>query len=366
MDLPISKYLDSIPEHWKNITSRQIAQHTSGIGHYIDIPDALDTHHYNSTAEALKKFKNRPLQHNPDEGITYSSYADTVLAAVIEKVTQKSFLSAMDDIVFNPLGMKNTEADDQTKDISHRTGFYQYDKDRKPEQAPDIDLSGKWAGSGFLSIASDLAMFGAAHTFSSTFFNKDDLKTLTSPRKINDTLQTKEGLGWGQRTDWEGRITYWGDGKTPGATCGLLVYPELDLSIAIVTNMRNAPLERGEFQILATRLVNSLEGNHIREVQHTDVGNYELDITIGENTLKGVINMSTGKNKGSFDFAGMQEFNIADTFLVNNDLWIFSVGGGKQPIPIGIMSTRLEINEENNRFSGELYRIEADIKGVKK
>jgi|GEM_PF-710218 len=367
MDLPISTYLNSIPEQWKDITCRQIAQHTSGIGHYIDVQDALDTHQYNSTSEALLKFKNRPLQHKPDEGVTYSSYAYTVLAAVIEKVTQKSFLDAMNDIVFKPLGMEHTESDDQATNIPHRTGFYQYNENREPEHAPDINLSGRWAGSGFLSTANDLAMFGAAHTFSSGFFTKEDLSILTSPRKLNDTLQTKEGLGWGQRLDWEGRTMFWGDGRTPGATCGLLVYPELDLSIAIVTNIRNAPLERGEFQILATRLVNNLEGNHIREVQHRDLGNYELDITIGENTLKGSIGIKANKDdKGSFDFAGMQKFSVADVFSVNTSLWIFSVGGGKQPIPLGIMPTRLEIHNEGNRISGELYRIEASIKGIKK
>lgn len=367
IDLPISNYLDSIPEHWKSITCRQIAQHTSGIGHYIDVPDALDTLHYNSTTEALSKFKNRPLKHNPDEGVTYSSYAYTVLAAVIEKVTHKRFLTAMDDILFTPLNMKDTRADDQTKNISNRTAFFQYDKDRNPEQSPYIDLSGKWAGSGFLSTAIDLARFGAAHTFSSDFFTKEDLNTITSARKLNDTLQTKEGLGWGQRIGWEGRLTYWGDGRTPGATCGLLVYPELDLSIAIVTNMRNAPLERGEFQILATRLVNTLEGNLVREVQPEDLGVYELDITIGTNTLKGVIDIKTNKDhKGSFDFAGMQKFNIADAFFVDNNLWVFSIGGGKQPIPFGIMPIKLAINDEGNQISGELYRIKADVKGVKK
>ena len=312
LDDSISKYLDSIPLSWKNITIRQIAQYTSGIGHYIDVADALDVHYYNSTKEAYYKFKNRPLQHEPNQGVTYSSYAYTVLAAVIEKVTGKKFIDAMEDIVFNQLDMNDTEVDDQKKIIAERTEFYQYDKNRNPEHAPYIDLSGRWAGSGYLSTAKDLAKFGAAHTFSSEIFTKEDLHELTAPRQINDSLKTKEGFGWGQRTDWEGRLMYWGDGKTLGSTCGLLVFPERELSIAIVSNMRNAPIDRGEFQILSIRLLAEIEGKKIKELLPKDFGEYRLNISIGKNVYKGKLNIShNNDNLGNFDFQGVQSFSIA-------------------------------------------------------
>lgn len=361
---PISKHLDSIPNSWKSITIEQIAQHTSGIGHYIDVNDALDVHHYETTNEALKKFKDRPLVHNPDDGVTYSSYAYTVLAAIIESITKKSFQNAMNDLVFNPLKMNHTEVDNQKKIIPNRTGFYQYNANREPEHAPYLDLSAKWAGSGYLSTAIDLVKFGSAHTFSSTYLSKEDLNILTAPRKLNDTLKTKEGYGWGQRTSWDDEKMYWGDGKTPGSTCGLLVFPEYNLSIAIVSNMRNAPLDRGEFELLSKRYISLIKGEKIEELKLEDVGNYKLDISIQGNVYNGKLDLEILEDGyGSFDFNKLQKFPISDAFWRNDELCIFAIGGGKQPISVGVLP--LKLNLKGNKISGSIYRINANIEGLK-
>ncbi len=363
MDEPISQYLDSLPDSWQAITIRQIAHHISGIGHYQDVPDALDVHHYTSTKEAISKFVNRPLLHQPGQGITYSSYAYTVLAAVIEAVTGKSFEEAMSELIFEPLQMKHTETDDQKKIIKERTGFYQYDQNREPEHAPYIDLSGRWAGSGFLSTAIDLAKFGANHTFSSDVFSQQDLEILSAPYQINPSLKSKEGLGWGQRLDWTERLMYWGDGKTPGTTSGLLVFPKENLTIAIVSNMRNAPLERGEFQALSIRLLAAIEGKEVHEVDHNQENEYDLEITIGQNKLPGKLSLASKQKPGFFEFVGIQKFQIADVFWLNDELWIFAIGGGVPPIQIGIMPIRLKVN--GDELGGEIFRINASVKGKK-
>ncbi|WP_298899653.1 serine hydrolase [uncultured Psychroserpens sp.] len=361
LDDYISKYLDSVPNHWKTITIRQIAQHTSGIGHYIDLQDALDTHHYNSTKEALKKFENRSLKHKPDDNVTYSSYAYTVLAAVIEKATNKEFPLAMNDIIFKPLKMTHTEVDNHKKIIEGRTAFYQYNTNRKPEHAPHINLSGRWAGSGYLSTAKDLVKFGMAHTYSSKLFSKKDLTELTSPRKINDSLYTKEGIGWGLRNDWEDRIVFWGDGKTPGSTCGLMVFPKEELSIAIVSNMRNAPIERGEFQTIARRFLAEIDGKSIKEFKPKTTYNYNLDIKIGKNDLKAKLILNNEANlSGTFDLIGIQKFNIYDSFWIEDDLWIFASAGGQPPISLGFLPIKLNI--ESKKISGQIFRINAEIK----
>jgi len=359
---PISKYLDSIPEVWKSITIQQIAQHTSGIGHYVDVEDALDVTHYSSTKDALSKFMNRPLEHLPDEGVTYSSYAYTVLAAIIEKATGKDFEHAMLELVFEPLAMHQTKVDDQQRIIPNRVGFYQYGSDRQPENAPFIDLSGRWAGSGYLSSAIDLAKFGAAHTFTSDYFSEEDLNALTSPRKINDTLTTKEGLGWGQRTSWEDELMYWGDGKTPGSTCGLLVFPEHSLSIAIACNMRNAPLERGDFEILSKRYLAAIKGEKTKELQEKESGSYALELTIGDNKYDGSLHLSSAMDSsGNFDFHNVQKFPIADAFWIQEELWVVAVGGGEGPIALGLLP--LKLTKKKKTLEGEIFRISTTFTG---
>ncbi len=364
LDDRVSQYVDDLPSHVQNITIRQIAQHSSGIGHYIDAPDALETHYYATTKEALGKFIDRPLQHAPDAGVTYSSFAYTVLAAVIEKITGKEFPAAMDALVFAPLNMQNTLTDDQKKIISGRTGFYQYDKDHNVEHAPYIDLSGRWAGSGYLSTALDLAKFGAAHTLGSDFFTPDELTVLTAPRQINTDLATREGLGWGTRESWSGELMYWGDGKTPGSTCGVLVFPKQNLSIAIVSNMRSAPLDRGEFQIIATRLIAHINKEKISEIQQKDVGDYEFDIAIGENKYQGKMALTLdGGSLGQFNFHDVQSFEIRDAFWKEDELWAFAVGDATGPLPLAMMPIKLKFSGDN--VSGDIYRLGAKLSGNK-
>ena len=353
----ISKYLDSVPQQWEEITIAQIAKHTSGIGHYRDIPDALDVFHYESTDAALGKIWDRPLEHAPDKGVTYSSLAYTVLAKVIEKTTGKSFKQAMQDLIFEPLGMMNTEPDDQRRIIQNRTGFYQYDLERTIEHAPYIDFSGRWAGSGYLSNAVDLVKFGMAHAYGSDFFKDDELDSLTSPRKIHTGLKSKEGFGWGRRLGWEERMTFWGDGKTPGATCGLLVYPKQKLTIAMVSNVRNAPMERGEFQLLARRLLAIIEGKKIKEIDE-GTNSFNLNISLGQNKFEGNLEMVRQENKvkGYFDFKGLQKFEVIDAFWIDRNLWVYALSGGIAPVPLGILP--LKFTKTDHGYVGKFFRID--------
>ncbi len=106
--------------------------------------------HYLSSLEAIDKFKNRPLLRAPVAGVGYSSYAYTVLAAIIEKVTHQEFPLALEELIFDPLSMAQTEVDNQKAIIRNRTGFYKYGKNSEPQNAHFVDLNGRWAGSGYL------------------------------------------------------------------------------------------------------------------------------------------------------------------------------------------------------------------------
>lgn len=124
LEKPIGHYLSDVPDSWQPITTRQLLSHASGIAHYSSPEDALDVRQYANTSEALARFKNRPLRHRPGEGETYSSYAYTVIAAVIEAITGQSFLDAIREEVFEPLGMRNTVPDMQSALVPNRTAFY--------------------------------------------------------------------------------------------------------------------------------------------------------------------------------------------------------------------------------------------------
>ncbi len=126
LDAPVSRYIGTVPDSWKSMTVLHLATHQSGIPHYLTEQDALNTIHYRTTAEALKKVMAMTLLHPPGQKETYSSLAYTVLAAVIEAASALPYLEYMAKEIFTPLGMLSTLADMPHQIIPGRTGYYVY------------------------------------------------------------------------------------------------------------------------------------------------------------------------------------------------------------------------------------------------
>ena len=363
---PIGQLLDSIPEAWKSITPQQLAEHSSGIPHYADVEDALDVAEYVDTRSGLNKFKNRELQHEPGKGKTYSSYAYTVIAALIENAVGQPFTEFMQAYLFEPLGMKNTLPDRQREIIPKRTGFYQFGPSGEIQNAPYINLSGRWAGSGFLSTAGDLARFGAQHYVSSTFLTPQALKRITTIREL-ENVNLNEGLAWGPRIGYEGRNMIFGDGSTPGATGGLLVFPEQEVCVALLSNVRGAPIDRGELQSIVQPFVLASEGKEVVRIPADFTGDYELKFLIGGQELVGILTVEQSMPlRGSLEFTGLQSFDLAGGFMSANQIWLFGVSDGRGPISLGILPVRLDMDNDFQSFTGMSFRIDASIKGERK
>lgn len=364
MERPISDYIESIPEKWRNITAWQLAEHTSGIGHYTSREDALNTTYYETTQAALGYFSDRPLLHHPGKKKTYSSYAYTVLAAVIEGASGENYLESINRTILLPLGMTNTVPDVSWKVIPQRTAYYEFDDDRRIRIAPFIDLSNRWAGSGYLSTVEDLAQFGAAHT-APGFLSEKSLKLIITLRYTSERKKLDEGLGWAPRVGWDGRSMIWGDGSTPGARGGLLVFPEQRLSIALLTNARGAPIERGDLQSIALRFLFAIESKQLRELTSEHIGDYDLKLHVSGNEVPSTLSIERAKNGfgGVFDLGGYQQFDVADAILIENKLWVLCLGEGTGLLNIGVLPIQLEIN--GSRINGRVLRTDITIEGIK-
>ena len=357
LDRPVHEYLPDLPDSWRGMTTRHLVTHTSGITHYISEEDAQDLTFYATTRDALARFTDRPLAHPPGEKETYSSYAYTVVAAVIEAVTERDFLGFIQEALFAPLGMTRTGPDLSTAIIHGRTGFYEYGPDRQVRPATRLDLSGRWAGSGFLSTAEDLARFGVAHTRPG-FLAQSTLEMIAARQPLPGGGFTKEGMGWGPREDWDGRSSIWGNGITPGATGGLIVYPSRRLTVALLSNIRHAPIDRGEFQMLARRFLAAIEGSPAAALPKSWYGRYDIKAASGDTVLRGTLDVSFvgGRPGGSLRFQGWQEFRIADGFLIGEEAWIVGVNGESGVMP-------LRVRRSGDEIAGDAPRIGFTLKG---
>ncbi len=110
LDDPMGKYLDMFPaEISQKVTIRQLLRHEAGFGDYLRDPLPRETMDSLTTvARIIDLFKNEPLLFEPGTDEQYSNSGYTVLGAIIEKVTGKSYFDAVEQHILQPLGMNET------------------------------------------------------------------------------------------------------------------------------------------------------------------------------------------------------------------------------------------------------------------
>ena len=94
IDDPIDKYLDSIPDSWKEIKIKNLLSHTSGIKDYAhDFPGypfiEKDRKQEITEAQFIRMATNLPLNFQPGERWAYSNSNFVLLGFIIHKVSGK-------------------------------------------------------------------------------------------------------------------------------------------------------------------------------------------------------------------------------------------------------------------------------------
>lgn len=239
LDAPVQRYVPSFPQKEHTITTRQLAGHIAGVRHYQG-EERLSSHYYETILEGLEIFQDDPLLFEPGTQYAYSSYGWNLVSAVIEGATGKPYLTQMEERVFEPLGMRDTSADQNRFIVFDRVRPYVVDEDGRFANAPYVDNSYKWAGGGFVSTAEDLVRFGLAH-LESDFLEAATLEMLHTSQKTQDGEETGYGIGWRVGKDEHGRRIIGHGGGSVGGTTTLAIYPEQGLAIAMITNLSNGP-----------------------------------------------------------------------------------------------------------------------------
>jgi CubicO group peptidase (beta-lactamase class C family) len=100
---PIRKYLDGVPKDKKKITIQQLLTHTSGL-----VQDAGRDYDVAQRDKTVSKILEQPLEFAPGKRFEYTNVGYTLLAAIIEKVSGKSYEEFLQEELFRPAGMFST------------------------------------------------------------------------------------------------------------------------------------------------------------------------------------------------------------------------------------------------------------------
>jgi len=266
LDAPIERYVETVPNpQWASLTPRQLASHTAGLPGYAenrDFPGVWQTirlaRSFGGVEEALSVFDGTQLLFEPGAGFHYSSFDTTVNAWVMASITGHRYPMLLRELVLHPLGLIDTGVERAGDLPDTIASFYRVAGGRvRPWR--DVDLSLKWPGGGLLSTSTDLARLGSAW-LDESFLPASLREDFWTPVQLVSGEVNEQSYAMGWRVNRSRRIELDGGpvrevhhgGVSKGAMSWLVVYPDLELVVAININARAESF--GDFAAAETRL----------------------------------------------------------------------------------------------------------------
>lgn len=373
LDAPVATYLPSLPEPYGKVTVRQLAGHQAGVRHYKPSDFQFDLKHSNSVKDSIKIFTGDPLAHEPGTKYLYSTFGYVLISAALEGASKKDFLSIVQEEVYAPLKLNSSGPDMVKAIIPNKTRYYER-SEGSVVNAPHEDPSYKWAAGGMLSSAGDLVRFGAAH-LSPGYLKKETLDEMFRIQRTSAGAETIVGLGWRVGSDWNGRKIYHHAGNISGGRAVLIVYPENDLVIALLSNASGQPaFVESTAQLIAENFL--AQDPAALQLTTTDLsGSYELTGVNGEKRYSAKLELK--RNSGDYRGSITGEFPILEAAAKNglpvNHSIISVWAKEKNPAlilvsPFGIVEIllqksdtggfRFSVDEGPAKFEGEMKKIQ--------
>ncbi len=271
LDAPVEAYCPAFPEKRWPVTTRQLLTHTSGIRGYADYAEELAAAatderredverrrsrdllgmvtRYTDSVAPLENFKDDALVFEPGSDWLYSSYGYRVLACVLEGASGLGYSELLDTRVLGPAGLTATVSDDAWAIIRHRAAGYRLPRSATLRRADLRDVSENLAAGGHLTTATDLVRFGSAYQ-SGQLLAADTVELMTAgpasePAGIDDyaswrfAVPSASYYGYGvmlfphETERWIGHT-----GRQAGASSIVVLVPEKDLAIAVLSNVK--------------------------------------------------------------------------------------------------------------------------------
>jgi D-alanyl-D-alanine carboxypeptidase len=234
---PIGRFLPDYPT--PDVTIHQLLNHTSGIRNYTGIPEyfASFVRQDVTTSELIAFFAAEEPVSKPGETWAYNNSGYVLLAAIIEKVTGKSWEEYLAERFFRPRGLNRTGAFPDSMILPGRAGGYQY-------------LEGKWINAPFVSVTQPHAAGAILSTIDELdrwqqALHRGELLSQAMYQRMTTPVPPAAGFsgdpyGYGLFVgDLRGRQILYHDGGIPGFAAYASWQPEESLSVVILANHNN-------------------------------------------------------------------------------------------------------------------------------
>jgi len=240
-DGSIYTHVPNFPKKKYDFSIRQVGGHIAGVRHYNGNEFILNKKM--TIVEGLDIFKDSPLKFKPGSDYSYSTYGWNLLSVVVQNASGVEFNKYMTETIFSPLKMDNIELGLSDTEMPNRTQFYIKTNSDKIKLGVPVSNEHKVAGGGFIATSEDLVKFGN-EIINPTILSKASVKELVTPLYTDDGKSTEYGIGFGVVKTKNDTPRYSHSGGGMGATTFLMMYPEENIVISIVTNLSHVPIRQ--------------------------------------------------------------------------------------------------------------------------
>lgn len=253
-DRRLTEIFPDFPAYGREITIRDLLNHTSGLPDYESLMDKRwsDTNQINDQ-QVLQLLKEQTKgKFAPETGWAYSNSAYVVLGTIVAKISGESFPRFLQDRIFKPFHMNSTLAyvKGQNK-IRNRALGYRMDEKGKFTGADQSATSATLGDGGVYSNLLDLAKWDDALR-NCTLLNCAEMKPAYTPVKLangsnpswpaepgEDNLDPGKlvayGFGW-FLDPYKGHARAWHSGSTSGFRTVIDRFTNAQLTIVILCN----------------------------------------------------------------------------------------------------------------------------------
>ena len=232
----IRKYINGFLSNDSTVvTIANLLSHTSGIDDYNRTKDwektALKTDL--STKALVDIFKTKPLAFSPGEKFQYSNLGYVALGHIVEIVAGVSYAEYLHQTFFEPMGMTQTNYDQQSDIVPKRIPGYTQSNGTYLN-ADYLDMRIPKAAGGIRSNLTDLLIWYRG-LFDDQVLNKAYLDLAHTPFQLNDGNLAPYGFGW-RIGNINGVSSIKHDGIINGFTSVVIYLPEQEIFVGMFSN----------------------------------------------------------------------------------------------------------------------------------
>lgn len=249
---PIRSHLSGLPAKWRDVTVRQLLNHTSGLPD-VSIDDFTSATIAETPAEALRLLADRPMSFPPGSNYQYNQTNYVLLGMLIEHLSGKPYEEFCTERLFAPLKLQSPVFGDARTIVRQRATTYTLFRYGGPRPIPlnhaevlNAEMPAMTYPGGGLNISiGDFAQWLAA-LLNGKLISEASLKAFWAPATLSDgsifqrpsspSLWRQYGLGWVLGLDDPHPFA----GGTGGIRAAFFVYPKDALAVIVLTNTQGS------------------------------------------------------------------------------------------------------------------------------